>query len=245
MKQTIVLACVLALAIACQPASAQFNFTDDFEAGIGAWTQGGNPFVLSNAQNIIPAGGQYSAQLDYSADFMYHNLGWEADQFRFTFYLYDGDATRNFGMARSYSGAGYGDGTLQQIFAIGKYNSVTMPGEVYDATKYQARIMAGGTVGWFNLNGAGSPSRSAGWHKFDILRTGGNVVNFYVDDVLSRSFSDTTFFTVETLAFGLGAGTSTGNSWVDGVMFVPEPGGLLALGAGLASMAGLIRRRRA
>ncbi len=165
MKQTVVLACVLALALACQPASAQFSFTDDFENGLGAWTQGSSPFALSNAQNIIPADGQYSAQLDTSTDKMWHNLGWEASQFRFTFYMYDdmGTASRVHGEVRSYTGAGYADGAAEQVFMIGKHNSVNMNGEAYDATKYQGRVAFGGTTGYFNLNGPGSPDRSLGW----------------------------------------------------------------------------------
>ena len=59
---------------------------------------------------------------------------------------------------------------LSQLLAIGKYGAVTLPGEVWDGTKYQGRVTFGSSAGWFNLDGPGAPSRSLGWHKFAIER---------------------------------------------------------------------------
>src|SRR6185369_1559413 len=49
-------------------------------------------------------------------------------------------------------------GSLAQLLASGKFNQVTLPGEVFAATKYQARcgFSSNATVFvWFNLNAAG------------------------------------------------------------------------------------------
>jgi hypothetical protein len=242
-------------------------FSDDFESGnMNNWTQTTSAaLTASTDQNVIPAGGQYSAKLTTSAARMHRNLladngGAELDgPSTVTSYIYDtaGTATRVFNEVRGYSGTGLpnggttADGTLNQLLAIGKYNTVTLPGEVYDGTKYQARVVTsdGGptTAGWFNLNGPGAPSRSAGWHKFDIERLAdGTTLNFYVDDILSRSFTGATAQSWDTVVMGFGTGTTIGDSYIDGIQLtdttVPEPAslGLIALG-GLT----LLRRRRA
>ena len=62
------------------------------------------------------------------------------------------------------------DGALSQLLAIGEYGTVTLPGEVWDGTKYQGRSAFGSSAGWFNLDAPGAPSRSPGWHKFTIER---------------------------------------------------------------------------
>lgn len=229
-------------ALSLQTATAQVLFSDDFELGMGNWTtpvSPATPLDWSTDQNAVPGGGLSSALVNSSGDKMYHNLGSEVSGgFFLTFYVFDDTATRSVGEARSYGGAGYADGSLQQLFAVGKYNSVTAPGEVFSPTNYQARVLTGTGAGWINLNAAGAPLRSPGWHKFDIERLADETtVNFYVDGILGRTFAGATAFTVDSLGIGsVAAGTTTGNSYIDGVsLTVPEPSALalFALGGGL------------
>jgi len=242
------LAVIGGIALTLHAASAQVLFSDDFEAGMGNWTMASSTLDWSSAQNVVPVGGQYSALLNSSLDRMYHNLGSElSGAFIVSYYLYDDAATRAYGEVRSDAGAGYNDGALQQLFAIGKYSSVTFPGDTYDATKYQGRVTFGANVGWFNLNEAGVPSRSAGWHRFDIERLSDeSTINFYVDGVLGRTITGATIASIDTIVLGsVAAGSSAGDAYFDGVLLtVPEPSttALFAVGGGLL-LWGLIRRR--
>jgi len=223
-------------------------------------TTGTSPLVISSTHNIEPVGGVSSALMDTSADRMHHNLiadngGSEVSGHTiFTSYIYDdgGAASRIYNEVRGYSG-GTGlpnggtvvSGALAQLFAIGKYSSNTMLGEVWTATKYQARLTFGTTVGWFDLEGPGTPDRSVGWHRFDIERLAdGTTINFFVDGVLGRSFTGATLQDWDTVILGPGLGTTVGNAWIDGLSInaIPEPS-ILALA--LAGGAGLLRRRRA
>jgi hypothetical protein len=203
--------------------------------------------------------------MDTSADRMHHNIiadngGTEVSGYSlFTSYIYDeaGAATRIFNEVRGYSG-GTGlpnggtaaSGSLAQLLAIGKYNTVTKAGEVYNGTKYQARVTFGTDAGWFNLDGPGSPNRSVGWHKFTIERLADDTtINFYVDDILSETFTSATAASWDTVILGPGLGSTVGNAWIDGLsvdngVVIPEPSavvlGLMALVAG-----GFCGRRRA
>lgn len=232
-------------------------FSDNFESGnLSNWTSTAaspSPLVIDTAQNVVPAGGTFSAKLDTSADRMHHNIiadngGNELSGYStFTSYIYDASntASRVFNEVRGYSG-GTGlpnggttaNGTLAQLLAIGKYNSVTMPGEVYNGSKYQARVTFGTTTGWFNLDAAGSPNRSTGWHKSTIERLADDTtLNFFVDDILSRTISAATAQSWDTVVMGPGLGSTVGDAWIDGIsiddgIVVPEPAVI-----GLASMA--------
>jgi hypothetical protein len=237
-------------------------FSEDFESGtLSNWTTfATSPLAISTARTF----GQYSAQMDVSTDRMHRNLiadngGVElTGHIRFTSYQYDasGTATRFYNEIRSYSnGTGFpnggatANGTLSQLLAIGKYNTVTMTGETYKSTKYQARISAGTKAGWFNLDATGSPNRSTGWHKFQIDAYGDGKLEFYVDDILSRTIDGATVDSFDTLILGPGLGTTVGDAYFDNLSVaeitqVPEPGALALLASGALSLGLLVLRGR-
>ena len=146
---------------------------------------------------------------------------------KLSFWMYDSTATRSFVQAQDRTGGTY-SGALNQIFAIGKYNTVTMPGEAYSSTKYQGRILyPSATYGWFQLNAPSAPNRSTGWHKFDILGgyndDGTRTLTFYVDGKVGREFTDSASnfgLLPNVLAMGFGSGTTAGNAYFDGFTVV-------------------------
>src|SRR5262249_34352077 len=129
------------------------------------------------------------------------------------------------GEVRSYSGAGYTNGTLQQLFAIGRYHIAFGTGtgiltnEVLNTNLYQGRVVTGPNTGYFNLSNAGAPGRSVGWHKFEIERLAdGTTINFYVDGVLGRQIPGATYAPFDSLTIGsVAAGSTAGDSWFDDV----------------------------
>jgi len=199
-------------------------FQDDFETcDLAGWTvAGGSATELegSSAQNHT-AGGGCSARVDHSRDKMYHNLGVEVGgRLRAGWWIYDGEQSRIFGEVRAYAGPGYTEsGQMQQLLGAGKYNSVTLSGEVWDSSKYQGRVSYGANVGWFNLNAPGAPGRSPGWHRFEIERLGdGTTINFYVDGILGRTILGAAEATIDTLLIGsVASGSTAGEGWLDDV----------------------------
>lgn len=238
-------AILLGLGLGASVATAAPIIADDFEgyadqAALEAvWKPLGSVAALSTEQSHS---GSKSVKVT-TTEGLYRLLGSEQDgtdaaPLKVTFWMYDApSATRQFNTVRSYSGAGLGDGSLTQIYAAGIYNTVTVPGEVYDATKYKARVAFGTGAGWFNLNADGAPSRSEGWHKFH-MEIKSTTIDFYVDDILGRSFSRGTLSTLDTLT--IGSGLSAGPSYTDDFLVVPEPASVLLLAVGGL----LIRRRR-
>jgi hypothetical protein len=213
----------------------QVVFQDNFESGnMNNWTvRASNPLYQDNTKNIVPGGGSWSAKLTNSIQSSYHNVTpLTADSFKFTCYIYDGAGTRMWNDVRMYSGGAYNSGTLNQGLMIGKQNAIPAGGNIndtYDGTKYQGRIINGTWSGWFNLNLPGVPSRSGGWHRFDIVR-GKNAdatitYAFYVDGILGRSFTGAypgtqSAMPDDVIIAGLAAGTSTGDMWTDGILLV-------------------------
>ncbi|HEY0551962.1 MAG TPA: hypothetical protein VGF13_20325 [Verrucomicrobiae bacterium] len=211
-------------------------------------TTGGRIYTISTATNIVPAGGTTSALLTNSVSRMHHNLiadngGFEVSgHVIYTCYIYDdgGISSGNGNIAwvevRGYS-AGTGlpnggttaSGGLSQLIAMGKASSgfVYIAGDPYDGTKYQGRSIAGVFAGagfgtWFNLNDPGAPSRSVGWHKFQVEQLeDGTTLKFYVDDILSRTILGNAVQSWDTLigGAGLGTGQAANNSanYLDGI----------------------------
>jgi hypothetical protein len=218
-------------------ARAATIFTDDFESGnLNNWTTtGSSPLTIATGTNVVPVGGNNSALIDTSADRMHRNIiadngGSEISGHTvFTYWFYDnaGTASRVFVEIRGYAGGtglpnggSTAVGTLAQLIAFGKYNQVTLPGDTaYNATKYQARVAftTNATIYWFNLDGAGSPNRSVGWHKFTMEReASGGTIHFYIDGILARTVTDAVNESLDSLVLGLGAGTTVGDGWLDG-----------------------------
>jgi hypothetical protein len=203
--------------------------------------------------------------MDNSLDRMHRNIiadngGSEVSGYsQFVSWIYDdgqtgsGGANRVWNEVRGYldgtglpNGGTAANGTLSQLFAIGKSNSVTAPGEVHTNTKYQARSLSGSLIGFFNLNGPGSPNRSIGWHKFTIERLADNTtVNYFVDDILSRTVTGTTSQSWDTIVIGPGTGSQAGTAWIDGVAVsaIPEPATLALAGMGLIGLCSVARRK--
>lgn len=152
---------------------------------------------------------------------------------------YANGGTRHFNEVRAYADGSFGQGALQQIVAAGWFNSVTAPGEVLDVTKFQARVAFGPNTGWFNLNAPGAPGRSDGWHKFTI-EVRSTDINFYVDDVLGRSFTRGTIARFDSVVLGSRLTSGGIGSWTDDLLITPEPSALLLLALG--GVAALRRR---
>ncbi|MFN7140559.1 MAG: immunoglobulin domain-containing protein, partial [Limisphaerales bacterium] len=202
-------------------------FQDTFDTDLSLWTALPSPSTAMtiSSTNHTPGGNSKSAQVSSSLNKMYRNFTPEIEgRARATFWMYDnmGSQTRWYCEVRSYAGAGYNNGALQQLFAIGRYSvgfgtgTGTLAGEVVSTSKYQARVVNGANTGWFNLN----KDRSPGWHKFEIERAAdGTTIHFYVDGVLDRTITGATYATWDCVTIGsLGSGTEVlGNAWIDDI----------------------------
>lgn len=203
-------------------------FYDDFETGMSNWFTGppsspgvgpSLPMYWSSAQNVYPNDGSHCLYADNNACKVYHNLGIDLPgAFRATWYVYDGNIANAYGEVRSYAGrvvGQYGTSGLQQLYAAGKHDTG-------DPRYYQGRVIAGGP-NWFDLNLAGAPNRSPGWHKFDIERLADGTTNWYIDNILSGTVVGTTMWPINFVALGLGSyNTVAGEAYYDGVKITAD-----------------------
>ena len=236
LKYGALLACATTLFTSAQ---AQVIFSDDFESGVSGttWTAQGGLWVDDTTRSKI---GSHSAKTTTSGARMSHPVSYvNSTTAKISFWFYDGlgaGASKQMAGIYTWAGGTWGVGGAPEICTAGKNNSgvdwtTNSVTEAVDTSKYQGRFTRStsngdtpGGAGYFNLIGPGVPSRTVGWHKFDIIRgldDDSNVtVTFYLDGVVSRSFTNTSAAWGNTpwnfAVVGLGAGTTVEDDNVDG-----------------------------
>ena len=244
MKKLLALSVVVAFASA---ASAGVIWFDDFDgyadqAALDAvYTQlYADPVNLDQTKGYsdgqsVSAGAH---ETSYDADRMWRNLGGEfagtdAEPLRFEFMVQMDDTTdwwcRQYIEIRGYSGAGYGDGDLEELIALGCTSS-----GVADTGLYSARVVTGDN--WFNLQTA----RSTEWTRLTALvKT--STVEMYVNGNLEYTSPRAEGFTIDSVVVGSGL-SSRVEMWFDdlNIDIIPEPASLSLLALGALA---LLRRR--
>ena len=246
MKRFMAIAAALTLVSAMSASADSFTWTENFESGLSAWTEvnasGSYPVTVSTDQAVSPTHSARTADAPTGATglgYIWHQVDNAEKDFDLTWSFYDtaGAANgeqRNWIQAMSYSGGGV-SGTLQQLFAIGTYNSLA------PTTVYQARIAVGG-LNWFTT----SVDRVVGWHTARIKQDGATgLLTMWIDGTQIQQTTRANVYPLTAIRIG-GAVTNNGaGMYFDDITFVtPEPGSMVALGAGLLSMVGLIRRKK-
>lgn len=244
MKRLLLLSAAL-LAVSAVGASA-YSWTENFDgyadqaAFNAAWQTSGTPVTLDTDGTPAPPSSPNSVlqgTTTMQSRAAIPNL--PAYNLDFSFKFYDaGGATltaRAYAMVYSYSGA-WGS-TLQQIIAIGKYNSAI-------GGKYWGRV-AFGAGNWVQFSAG--PTQSIGWHDAQVKA---NIANGTYDFYIDGQLAGTQVFPANNMGYNynfvvVGSNLASSSAMqFDDIKIVPEPGSLLALGAGLTSFVGLISRRR-
>lgn len=231
---------------------AQAAFIDTFDSYAdqaalnAAWTPSGTAISLDTDGTPVPQSSPNTVAQGTVAQASARNLGADSVQLRdvdFQFSFYDGGTAlgRTYALLES-RGTNPTDprsATLNQIIAIGKYNSVA-------TTKYNGRV-AFGSINWAALDAATSPNRSVGWHTMRIQGDGAvaPALTFYVDGLVGKTVSLTQAqgnVLMNWVVVGSGLSSSTTANF-DNVSVTPEPTSLALLGLGALAMG--TRRRHA
>lgn len=238
----------LALAV---PANAVPNFFDDFEGGVSGsvwtkWTGGSQEILQSSSNHNITPGGSKSAR------------AFEADPTAYNAYA-DFGAWGGFLAAEVYIYEDFNNKTNDPSRPV--TNMLALVGDTGGAVGFGTDYIQLGVVPFYpggNLtygfrtrfndnNGFGiidtGVARKAGWTKLaievDAMSAGGQI-RFFID---GQQVGTSTRSGADLRWVRLGNNSKTyENFWYDDVKVVPEPATLLALGAGVVSLA--FRRRK-
>lgn len=229
---------LVALATLSAFSTAEVIFSDNFESGtFGQWVRVGTttvlPAVISTAQANSPTRSAFfptattgNVQTDRYVTTLSRPENVGSENLRFTFWQYDASATgggRMYIELRSYDSNQYGQGTLEQIYAAGKNNSVTAPGQVYNGNRYQGRGAFGSfptTTGWFNID-TGDP-RTIGWHRIEIIVCP-TIVQFFVDGKLGMEAPRGNAGSIDSIVMGSLLGSDNHDTYWDDVKLQAHP----------------------
>jgi len=225
--------------------SDNFDSYADQAAFNAVWATSGTPMTLVATQSWSSPNAIYQGTVAQQSRLA---IGYDIPvsmlDFSFRFYDPNGAASlaRTYGMVYSYAG-GWGTG-LQQIVAIGKYNTLADSGN----PTYHARIAFGGP-NWFKLDDPGAPTRTVGWHEARVV---GSLLNpttaqyqFFIDGILSKTATSTVTSPFNWIVMGSNL-SSTHGMWYDDVSIViPEPASMMLGLLGGLGLLGLARRRNA
>lgn len=122
------------------------------------------------------------------------------------------NGARHFCEIRSYANGAYNDGALQELVALGVFNSTTNP---FSTLFYQGRLAFTSGVNWQTLNGeAGAVGRSIGWHNLKVVISVSDA-KFYVDDVLSHVTAAPPTLTYDSAVLGGNLSAAGHTAWFD------------------------------
>lgn len=210
-------------------------FSDDFETGnLTAWDatfgsaanvagDGSTHYSLgARSMNVTTAAGQARKYIS--------NTLTPVTRMEFDMYVTAGNNMRQYAEIRDFATAGNDTSTLNNLVAIGVYNTPT-------ANRYYGRTLG---AGWFTLDAVATVT-NATWTNFAV-EIEANTARFYLNDVL-KATQTLSGFTGDQLRLGSNLSSTSGGAWYDNVSVqaVPEPGTMAVLALGGAALA---RRRR-
>lgn len=244
MKRFVLLFLLCAAFISTQ-ALAAVIVTENWESGAGSWVDGaaGAAIVNDSVTNLLGAGNHAikvpgsAASGDIGTKLL--TLAATTDPNWVITYDFYSTGTRDYlQIIGNNSG-----GSLAQLIVLGHYNAGV------DYTKYNYRV-AFGSVNWQDTTLTRSTNK---WHamKIEQIYNPGDAtatVNFYIDNSFLATAATSAINGVSVLKAGSGLTNGGGPAYFDNIVLtsgaIPEPGSMLALGAGMIGLLGVIRRRK-